>query len=93
MPLKLLTVADTFQLEDLPLVVAPGPRVSEIDGPGDIDVQICRPDGTTLPCVMTLSFMAELVPGDEARWVCALRALNQDDVPVGSEIWFRPTLH
>ncbi|HEY6643870.1 hypothetical protein [Povalibacter sp.] len=93
MPQKLLTVADSFQLHDLPLVVAPGPRVSEFDGPGDVMVEISRPDGTTLPSVMTLSFSAELIPGDEARWICAFRELRPADVPIGSEVWFRPTLH
>jgi hypothetical protein len=93
MPQKLLTVADSFQLEDLPLVVAPGPRVSEFEGPGDVMVEVCRPDGTVLPSVMTLSFSAEIIPGDERRWICAFRELRRDHVPIGSEVWFRPTLH
>ncbi len=80
-------------MDDLPLVVAPGPRISEFDGPCAIDVEICRPDGSTITSVMSLSFHVEIVPGDEARWVCAFRDLLRSDVPVGSEVWFRPTLH
>ena len=56
MNFRLFKVSRVFQIGETPTVVEPGPLVSQIEAPGDVDVEVRRPDGTITWATLTLSF-------------------------------------
>jgi hypothetical protein len=87
MNVRLMTVSRAFQIGDTPTVIEPGPVVGEIEAPGDVDVEIRRPDGTVTWATLTLSFQLPRLSTGEARHLAAFKHLKSSEVPIGSEIW------
>jgi len=83
----LLTVEDTFLIESRGLVVVPAPPANEVNGPGDIQVDLIRPDGSRLPATLTLATEFLYPPPAVLRWGCMFKSLSKVDVPIGTEIW------
>ena len=86
MNVRLFKVSRTFQIGDTPTIVEPGPLVSQIEAPADVDVEIRRPDGSITWATLTLSFQ---VPSssNEARHLAVFKNLKPSEVPIDSEIW------
>ncbi len=89
MNFRLFNVTRVFQIGDAPVVVEPGPLVTEIDAPGDIEVEIRRPDGTVTWATLTLSFHMKPSADQAARYLSVFKRLKQSEVPDGSEVWCR----
>jgi hypothetical protein len=84
---NLLTVEDTFLIESRGLVVIPAPAVDEVRGPGDVQVELLKPDGSKLSATLTLMSEFLYPPPPVLRWCCVFKSLSKMDVPIGTEIW------
>jgi hypothetical protein len=84
---RLLTVEDTFLIESRGLVVVPAPPIDEVRGPGDIQVELMKPDGSRLPAMLTLATEFLYPPPAVLQWCSMFKSLSRADVPVGTEIW------
>lgn len=87
MNVRLFNVSRVFQIGETPTVVEPGPRVSQVDAPADVGVEIRRPDGTVTWATLTLSFQLPSSSSEGARYLSVFKNLKPAEVPVGSEIW------
>lgn len=88
MPKLLMTVEDTFQIDNNGLVIVPCPLTSEYTEPvGNVLVKVHRPDGSAITAYLLITHHFQTPPAKERRWSCMFRSLQKGDVPVGSEIW------
>ena len=83
----LMTVEDSFQIAGRGLVVVPGPLTEEFAGPASLNVDLCRPDGSTVHALLLIQHQFQTPPSPERRWACVFATLSKQDVPVGTEIW------
>ncbi|MBK6528848.1 MAG: hypothetical protein IPN17_01195 [Deltaproteobacteria bacterium] len=83
----LLTIEDTFVINARGLVVVPAPRIQEVRGPGDLDVELHFPDGQRRKATLTLLFEFLFPAPAIRRWGCMFRSLAKADVPIGTEVW------
>jgi hypothetical protein len=84
---RLLTVEDTYLIESRGLVVVPAPQVDEVRGPGDIPVELVKPDGSRLRATLTLMTEFLYPPPTVLRWGCVFKSLSKIDVPISAELW------
>jgi hypothetical protein len=84
---RLLTIEDTFIIRALGLVVVPAPPVAEVQGPGDLDVELRLPGGQRPSATLTLLHQSITPPPTMRRWGCTFRTLDKEDVPIGTEVW------
>lgn len=82
-----MTVQDTFLIAGRGLVVIPAPPVDDVRGPGDIQVELLKPDGSRLSATLTLATEFLYPPPAVLRWGCMFKSLSKADVPIGTEIW------
>lgn len=87
MNIRLFDVSRAFQMGDTPTVVEPGPLTSVVESPGDVEVEIRRPDGTVTWAMLTLSFRLPASADDQTRYLSVFRNLKPGEVPEGSQIW------
>ena len=87
MNIRLFDVSRVFQIGETPTVVEPGPLVSQIETPGDVEVEVRRPDGTVTWATLSLSFQVPSTSSGGPRHLSVFNNLKPADVPVGSEIW------
>jgi hypothetical protein len=73
----LLTVEDTFLIESRGLLVIPAPAVDEVRGPGDIQVELLKPDGSKLSATLTLMSEFLYPPPPVLRWCCMFKSLSR----------------
>ena len=84
---RLLTIEDTFVIAMRGVVVVPAPRVDEVHGPGDIQVELRLPDGSRREGTLTLLHEFITPPPAVRRWGCTFKSLDQAQVPIGTEVW------
>jgi len=84
---RLLTIGDTFLIRQRGLVVVPAPAVEECKGPGDVEVELRRPDGSIMLATLTLAWEFVSPTPAVVRWCCIFKALTKEDVPTGTEVW------
>jgi hypothetical protein len=84
---RLLTIEDTFFIPGRGLVVVPGPLEEEFAGPGNVEVELRRPDGSVRQLLLTLAYHFQSPPSRERRWSCTLGAQSKAEVPIGTEVW------
>lgn len=85
---RLLTVADTFDITHLGLVVVPGPLPDEYSGPRKLEVELRKPDGSVGYATLTVQWFFLVPTPKEPRWSCYFTGLSKSDVPIGTEIWY-----
>jgi hypothetical protein len=83
----LLTVADTFAVTNTGLVVVPGPLHDDYKGPGKVEAELRKPDGSVSRAILTVQWFFQTPPPKEPRWGCVFQELSKTDVPVGTEVW------
>jgi hypothetical protein len=84
---KLLTVEDTFCIEERGILVMPTLPVDGYSGPCSRTVSLRRPDGTETTASATLQIPCVSPPPPALYFLCLLVGLTKEDVPLGSEIW------
>ncbi len=84
----LLTVEDTFLINARGLIVVPAPRIHEVRGPGDLEVELVLPDGQRRKATLTLLHEFLFPTPAIRRWGCVFRSLAKADVPIGTEVWY-----
>ncbi|MEJ2382164.1 MAG: hypothetical protein P8076_13465 [Gammaproteobacteria bacterium] len=90
-PMKLLLkVEETYNVTGRGLAVGPGPLQNEYPGPGNLSVELRKPDGAVTRAMLSLQWFFQSPPPKEPRWGCVLSGLSKSDVPVGTEVWYDP---
>lgn len=96
---KLLTVEDSFQIDQLGLVVVPDFSVPRNDWtPSQENVTIRRPDGSECEAIARFNHSHFNIPDPtvpiDRRWRVTICILNvgKDDVPIGSTLFVRNEL-
>lgn len=82
-----MIVEDTFLITGRGLVVVPGPLIDDYSGPGPVQVELRKPNGTITLTELTVQLFHQTPPPKEYRWGCVFLSLNKEDVPLGTEIW------
>jgi hypothetical protein len=84
---RLLTVEDHFLIARRGLIVVPAPAIEDVRGPGDVHVELRRPDGSCATSTLTLAHEFLFPPPAVRRWNCMFKSLNKTEVPIGTEVW------
>jgi hypothetical protein len=84
---RLLTVEDHFLIGGRGLIVVPAPAIDDVRGPGDVQVELRRPDGSSAASTLTLAHEFLYPPPAIRRWNCMFKSLNKAEVPIGTEVW------
>jgi hypothetical protein len=88
----LLTVEVTFVIRERGLILTPDIPVSEFGGPRVQTVMLKRPDGSmlTVEAEFNIPFSHPLPLAGKPHnsgYVCMLKGIEKQEVPVGTEIW------
>ena len=84
---RLLTVADTFPLEGLGVIISPALLESEYGGAKSIKVTLRRPGGRETLAEAKLHIPLGTGPGRDRFYLSLLVGITRKDVPIGTEIW------
>jgi hypothetical protein len=84
---KILTIEDIFQIKGRGLIILPGPLINEFPGPDELLVELIKPDGSIILATLTIMLSFHHPPRKEIRWDCILKDIQEEDVPIGTEVW------
>ena len=83
---KLITVADTFDIQGRGLILSPVIPLSGYSGPVLRAVRLLRPDGSEISAAATLEIPFVRPSPPEPCYLCVLAGLSKDQVPLGTEV-------
>jgi hypothetical protein len=86
MSLKILTVADVFDIQGR-IIVVPGPLKANFVGPRQLAVRLRLPDGDERRATLLLEHVFLSPAPKEDRWLCVLDGVSKSEVSIGTEVW------
>ncbi len=93
MPVLLLTVEDTFRIRKRGVVLMPAVAEEALQQEYCGPVRLALPNGERriVEAICTIPFINPLPEsrggGHSLQYVCLLRHVERDDVPIGTEVW------
>jgi hypothetical protein len=85
---RVLCVEEVFRAGTRGVFVTPKIPVAGYLGPtGNASVLLKKPDGSTTPAVAQISMPFVTPTPKELFYVCLLSGLQEEDVPIGTEVW------